>query len=314
MRVLITGGMGYLGGRLAQHLAVAADTAVLLGSRHTLGTPVWLAAARMVPTDWDSQAKLAAICEGVDAIIHLAAMDAVDAAKDPAGALMMNGVATVRLLESAIEQRVSRFIYLSTAHVYGAPLQGSISETTKPFPLHPYATSHRAAEDVVLAAHHMGRIEGIVLRLSNSFGAPAHAEANCWNLLIPHLCRQAVMKNEMVLNSSGLQRRDFISMSDACRAIEHLLRLPAMQLGDGLFNGGGEWSPTVWEVACLIRQRCTDVLKHTPQLVRKEPQPHEAILPLTYRIDRLRQTGLELRAAAREEIDGLLHFCQTHFA
>jgi UDP-glucose 4-epimerase len=244
----------------------------------------------------------------------LAAMDAAEAAKDPGAALQTNGVATVRLLETAIQQRVTRFIYLSTAHVYGAPLQGVIDETTNPFPLHPYATSHRAGEDVVLAAQRLGRIEGVVLRLSNSFGAPAHVAANCWKLLIPDLCRQAVTKNEMVLRSSGVERRDFIPMRDTCRAIEHVLQLSAPQLGNGLFNVGGQWSPTVREVAGLIQQRCAGLLRRAPHLVAKEPQPSEATLPLTYRIDRLRQTGFELLTLVNDEMDDLLQFCRTHFA
>jgi UDP-glucose 4-epimerase len=167
---------------------------------------------------------------------------------------------------------------------------------------------------VVLAAQHLKRIEGAVLRLSNSFGAPTHAKVKCWDLLIPDLCRQAVTKHEIVLRSSGLQRRDFIPMRDACRAIEHVLRLPSGRLGDGLFNVGGEWSPTVLEVACLIQQRCTVLLRHTPQLARKQPQPDELTLPLTYHIDRLRQTGFGLQTMVNDEIDDLLRFCKDHFA
>jgi UDP-glucose 4-epimerase len=314
MRILITGGFGYLGGRLAKHLAATAETEIILGSRHELEPPAWLDSARVVQTPWDSQTQLALACESIHAIVHLAAMDAVDAAKDPAGALQANGVATVRLLEAAIQQGVGRFVYLSTAHVYGTSLRGSVRETTSPFPVHPYATSHRAAEDAVLAAHDLKRIEAVVLRLSNSFGAPAQAAVNCWRLLIPDLCRQAVTKNEMALRSSGAERRDFIPMSDACRAIEHVLGLPVPQLGDGLFNIGGEWSPTVWEVARLIRQRCVGLLPHPPQLVRREPRPDEVTLPLSYCIDRLRQTGFELRAKVDDEIDGLLEFCRTHFS
>ncbi len=314
MRILITGGLGYLGGRLAQHLGALMGIEVFIGSRRRTESPDWFISARMVQTQWDSLAQLTSICEGIDAVVHLAAMNAGEAANDPAGALQMNGVATTRLLEAAIKKDVSRFVYLSTAHVYGVPLEGTISETTKTFPLHPYATNHRAGEDAVLAARHLERIPGVVLRLSNGFGAPVHPEVDCWDLLIPDLCRQAVTSNRMVVHSTGLQRRDFIPMRDTCRAIEHILLLPSELLGEGLFNVGGEWSPTVWDVGCLIRQRCAGVLNRTPQLMRKELNPDEVPMPLTYSIERLKQTGFTLQSDANSEIDDLLRFCLAYFA
>jgi len=313
MKVLITGGLGYLGGRLTQHLSALSGIDIIIGSRKVVEPPVWLHTAHMVQTLWDSPKQLIAICEGIDAIVHLAAMNAGEAAKDPAGALQMNGVATARLLEAAIKSGVSRFVYLSTAHVYGAPLTGTICETTRAFPVHPYATSHRAGEDVILAAHRLGRISGSVLRMSNCFGAPVQADVHCWDLLIPDLCRQAVTSRKMLLHSTGVQRRDFLPLRDACRAIEHILLLQSSHLGDGLFNVGGEYSPTVWEMACLIQKRCTEQLDSTPRLTRKEPRPDEQPLPLSYNIDRLRNTGFALHADRSSEIDDLLKFCQVHF-
>ena len=170
MRILITGGFGYLGGRLAQFLANQAGYTILLGSRQQTRPPDWLSHVEVVQTRWDSPASLEQVCIGVNAVVHLAGMNAQDCTADPAAALEVNGLTTARLLNVAIKQRVKRFIYLSTAHIYGTPLAGVITEETCPTNLHPYATSHRAGEDVVLAAHQRGEIEGIVIRLSNGYG------------------------------------------------------------------------------------------------------------------------------------------------
>jgi UDP-glucose 4-epimerase len=62
--------------------------------------------------------------------------------------------------------------------------------------------------------HERGDIEGIVIRVSNSFGAPAHQHANCWMLLVNDLCRQAVSTGQMTLRSSGIRRRDFVTLTD----------------------------------------------------------------------------------------------------
>lgn len=312
-RILITGGFGYVGGRVAQALAALPDTQLVLGSRFPQRQPPWLPAATVVDTAWHDTDQLRQACSGVDTVLHLAAMNEIDAVRDPAGALEMNGVATVRLLEAAKAEKVGRFIYLSTAHVYGSPLSGSIDETLCPRPIHPYATSHRAAEDVVLAAHSTGILTGLVLRLSNSFGAPAHPAVNRWTLLVNDLCRQAVTTGKLMLRSSGLQRRDFVALTDVGRAIAHLERLPREMAGDGVFNIGGAWAPTVMEMATLVANRCEATLGYLPEINRPDPLSGERSQLLDYRIDKLKKTGFNLEGDHAAEIDATLLFCRQAF-
>lgn len=311
MKILITGGFGYLGGRIAQFLANEVGNEILLGTRHHIKSPSWLPQAKVVQTQWNSSDALEKICAGVDVVIHAAGMNAQECVADPAAALEFNGTTTARLVKAAISQGVRRFIYLSTAHVYKNPLEGLITEETPLENQHPYATSHRAGENAVRDAHMQGKIKGVVVRLSNAFGAPAHKEVNCWMLLVNDLCRQAVATHKMILRSSGLQRRDFITMSGACRAIQHLIKLPADHLGDGLFNVGGNWSPTVWEIASLIQERCQWVLGFQPELTRASPQKNDLVSELDYKTNRLRQTDFELCENTLEEIDKLLEFCKV---
>lgn len=311
MRVLITGGFGYLGGRLAQSLASQAGYEILLGTRQHAETPPWLPQARVVRTKWGLPTALEKICTGVDAVVHLAGMNAQDCAADPVAALEVNGVATARMLQAAIQHGVKRFIYLSTAHVYGSPLSGVISEETCPVSLHPYATSHRAGEDVVRAAHQRGGIEGIVIRLSNAFGAPAHLNANCWMLLVNDLCRQAVQTRRVMLRSSGSQPRDFVTLHDVGRAVRYLLALPRDACGNGLFNLGGEASMTVWDMAERIANCCRETLGFVPEIVRPEPEPDEKTASLCYDIRKLKQTGFGLDGDMDGEITQTLRFCDA---
>lgn len=311
MKLLITGGFGYLGGRLAQFLATQAGYAILLGSRQQAEPPPWLPQAKVAQTRWDSPTALGQICTGVDAVVHLAGMNAQDCTADPVAALELNAVATARLLQVAIRQGVKRFIYLSTAHVYGSPLTGVITENMCPVSLHPYATSHRAGEDVVLAAHHRGEIEGVVIRLSNSFGAPVHQDANCWILLVNDLCRQAVTTGRLVLRSAGLQRRDFVTLTDVSRAITHLIDLPARDVGNGVFNVGGAWSLTVMEITVSVADRCKAILGFRPEIRRPDPLPGETSQPLDYRIDKLLGTGFKLTGDPEDEINLTLMMCSS---
>ncbi len=312
MNILITGGTGYLGGRLAQFLFTHGHT-IFLGSRQKKPSPDWLPQAHMVQTLWDSSGALERICHHMDVVVHAAGMNAEDCAYDPVGALAFNGVCTSRLLQAAIQTNVPRFIYASTAHVYHSPLIGTCTESTNPTNLHPYATSHRAGEDVVLRASQEKKINGIVFRLSNAYGAPAESKAKCWNLLVNDLCHQAVTSGQMILHSSGMQRRDFVALTDVCRAIEHLIVLPKQQMNTSLFNIGGQWAPTVWEMACLLQERCETTLGFRPKLSRVLPCDREQSIEFEYRLDAMEQIGFNVDVKPSQEIDRLLTFCHEKF-
>ena len=136
MRILITGGFGFVGGRLAVHLAQAGHQ-VLIGSRNESNPPDWLPQAEVAQIKCNDDCFIESSWEGVDVIIHAAGMNAQDCAADPVAALDVNGVATARLVEAASRAGVKKFIYLSTAHIYASLLVGTITEET--LPRNPYA-------------------------------------------------------------------------------------------------------------------------------------------------------------------------------
>jgi UDP-glucose 4-epimerase len=312
MRILITGGFGFVGGRVAQHLHQVGHQ-IVLGSRKSITPPAWLPQAEVVQIEWADGHALEHSCKGADAVIQAAGMNAQECASDPIAALTFNGVATARLVAAASRAGVQRFIYLSTAHVYASPLVGTITEDTCPCNLHPYSSSHQAGESAVLSASQRKQIEGFVLRLSNAFGAPVHEDVNCWTLLVNDLCRQAVTKRCFTLRNTGMQRRDFVTLQDVSRVASHMLDLSKEHMGDGVFNIGGAWTPRVIDVAELIRARCSAVLGFVPAFFRKEPNEGEVALDLDFQIDRLLASGFELSGNAETEIDATLLFCQEAF-
>lgn len=313
MRILITGGFGFVGGRLAVHF-VQAGHQIVFGSRNAITPPDWLPQAEVAQIKWDDGRALEHSCNGVDVVIQAAGMNAQDCAADPVAALAFNGVATARLVAAASRTGAQRFIYLSTAHVYASPLVGTITEDTCPRNLHPYATSHLAGEHAVLSASQRGQIQGIVLRLSNAFGAPMHKDVNCWMLLVNDLCKQAVQTRKLVLQSSGLQQRDFISMTEVCRVVEHLAVGHGAAMQPGIFNVGAGVSQSVFAMAQLVQQRCAQVLGFEPALQRVQGVVNEQHPMLTYRADNLAALGINSNGLDNlAEIDSLLHFCQSTF-
>lgn len=313
MKILITGGTGLLAGRIAKYLNSIGKYEIILGSRNGSDDFMRSSEFKIVKTIWESEIELQLICKGVDTIIHLAGMNATDSFADPLGALEFNGLKTGRLLSAAISSGVKKFIYFSTAHVYKTHLTGIVTEETLPSSFHPYATSHKAGEDMVMGAHLRNEIEGIVIRLSNSFGAPVNKEANCWMLLVNDLCKQAITSGKMRINTSGLQRRDFISITDVCRVVEHFLAFSFKNESNNLFNVGGGWSPTVWELGVFIRQICKNVLFYEPDLSRIEPLPNEFSREFEYKTNKLQKTGFVMSNSREEEISNLLLYCRSNF-
>ncbi|MBF0440592.1 MAG: SDR family oxidoreductase [Oligoflexales bacterium] len=318
--ILITGAFGFAGGRISRYLSENSDYYLILTSkRRDMQKPSWLGRGEVAYFDLtDFDFNIFDKYEKIDHVIHLAACSEIDCGRDPRLALQVNTLAAQDFIEKAIRKNVRRFIYFSTAHVYRTPLSGTISEDTVPRPVNPYAYTHRMTEDLVLSAHDRGLFCGAVFRLSNSFGAPVSTDIGRWNLFFNDHCRQIATTGRMTLKSSGRQRRDFICLTDVCRAVAHFLTLKADRVGDGLFNVGGGYSPRIVEVTELIAGRCKKILGFMPEIILKEQgdssnSSEETDFYLDYRIDKLLSTGFALTGLVEKEIDDLLLFCMNHF-
>lgn len=311
--ILLTGGFGNLGGRLSAYLHETQRFNVRLGSRATRQAPSWAPDAQTTKLDVLDRASLNTSLSGVDIVVHLAAMNDLECANDPQLARAVNVEGTRNLLESAIAADVSKIIYLSTAHVYAAPLVGTISESTIPHPKHPYSTTSLEAEYLIKEAHDTNQIVGIRVRCANGFGAPMDPTANIWQILVNDLCRQATEFGMLTLKSHGNQERNFVPLYDVCAAIFHLINLDPQYIGDGLFNLGHKASSSVWNMALRIAGRCEAVLGFIPPIIRPPAKPNEHPQSLDYRSDKLWATGFVPRGDLDAEIDELLRFCARKF-
>ena len=312
MRILVTGASGFLGGRLAQYLA-AQGHEVLLGSRRVRPDPDLGFKGQCVVMDWDDQPGLRALCADVDLIVHAAGMNAQDCARDPEAALAFNGEATARLTQAAVWAGVSRFVYLSTAHVYAAPLVGQITEDHPALNPHPYATTHLAGEQSVQAICQGTSTQALSLRLSNAFGAPVYPEANCWVLLVNDLCRQSIETGGLRLGSSGIQHRDFLPISTLCQKLGHLLDRPDWQALGPCINFGSGLSVSVREMAEQV-QTCAEAFLGAPcPLEYPADRSGAASEPLVFTSARLTAPVKIAPDQLRAELMDLLEFCQRHF-
>jgi len=320
MKVLITGGLGYLGGRIAQHLGglLPKSNIRLLIRNGGQPVPAWAEGYDVLSGNILDDAALSRACTGIDSIVHLAALNEIDSERRPLDALKVNGEGTLRLLNAATESGVGRFIYFSTFHVYGLNAFGEITENTVPAPFHPYAITHHVAEDFVRMATQKRKTRGVILRLSNGVGYPSHPTVNRWSLAFNNFCLQAVLRSEIVLKSSGRQHRDFITLTDISRCVEHIL------LGDGkifedrniIYNLGGDYSISILDAAKLVAERCQKTLGKRSKIIvgrsSEEAKGKDMDEPVVYRCDRIKSTGFQLISNIIEEIDKTIAFCEEN--
>jgi UDP-glucose 4-epimerase len=248
--VLITGGSGYLGGRIATHLEQ-------LGYQVRVGKSV-KSNSNGFPIDFTDDHSINSACDGISSIIHLAAMNAQSCNDNPEKALLINSLGTLKLLKAAKKNKISKFLYFSTAHIYGSPLIGEINEELLPRPLHPYSITHRVAEDYVMEEACQHGLSASVFRLTNAIGSPITPQANCWMLVANDLCRQAVINNSIKVHSNKFLQRDFIPISSICSVVSSSLNSNVL---DGeIVNLSSGIAITLQSLAVLIADRSEVVL------------------------------------------------------
>lgn len=312
-KLVIVGGLGYVGGRIAKHFSDIGRWKVVATTRgEGVSAPNWLQ-GEVVKADIEDGDALADIFSDAQAVIHLAAMNEIESGKDPLRAAAVNGTGTLNVLSAAIRANVPRFIYFSTAHVYGSPLQGHLVESVLPAPVHPYAISHRNAEDWVLAEQLKGSIATCVMRLSNAIGPPASTHANRWTLLVNDLCRQAATHGTLTLRSAGYDLRNFITLSDVAKAAEHMLALTDSEWNNGLFNLGGDLTCSVLEMAERISYLAAELLGEKISFHRPNKPVPQATPHLNYDCSRLTATGFARLDDYDQAIKDTLTYCMNQF-
>jgi len=310
MKILITGGFGYVGGRLGEYLA-SAMYEVYLGSRSSRAEPDWLSKGNVVQMDWTDDHSLITACKNMDVVIHTAGMNAAECADNPSMALDVNGAATARLVVAARKSKVSKFIYMSSAHVYSDNLIGLITEHSEVTNLHPYATSHVAGEHAVMNGHSKAGMQTVNVRLANAFGAPSHLGVNCWMLVVNDLCRQAAISRRLVIRGPSKAVRNFITMSDVCSGIECLISTPQVFIFPLICNLGDK-TKSIFDIASEIKKFYADGKGITLPIVELS-KDSLVTSNLSFRSMALESLGFQPASNFKAELNKLVEFCESNF-
>ena len=233
MRLLVTGGAGFIGSNFVRARLEAGDAVTVLdkltyaGHRESLADV--MADIRFVEGD---------ICDGetvtglmdVDAVVNFAAESHVDRSILGAAEFVRTNVVGVQvLLDAAREARVDRFCQVSTDEVYGsAPPEVSFSEADPLEPSSPYAASKAAADLLCQSYHRTHGTPVLITRCTNNYGPYQYPEK-----LIPLFLLRALADEDLPLYGDGLNERDWLHVADHCTAVGAVLERGAE---GGIYN------------------------------------------------------------------------------
>ncbi len=252
MKLMVTGGAGYIGSIVATQLLEAGHEVVVLDNLERGHREAIPAAARFVPVDLrEAEPVRRAVAEGFDGVLHFAALALVsESVSHPERYYRTNVGGTLNLLEAMREAGVERLVFSSTCAVYGQPDVMPIAEDAPPRPATAYGASKLAVDGMIgdfCTAHGLGAVS---LRYFNVAGASGeHGEDHEPEThLIPNILRAALGANTHVDvfgtdydTSDGTAIRDYIHIEDLSAA--HLLALdgarPAEHRIFNLGNGNG---------------------------------------------------------------------------
>jgi UDP-glucose 4-epimerase len=258
MRVAVTGGCGFIGSHVVDHLVAAGHDVVVVDKRERWRNP----AARYVIADLFDPAALDTALGGRDVVFHLAgAADVNEVAADPAQGLRLNVEGAGRVLDAARRQGCARVVLASTVWVYGATAGDGERTEDAPIDLHRaghlYVSTKLAAELVVHSYREMFGQEFTILRYGIPYG-PRMRDA----LVIARFAAAARAGKPITIAGTGNQQRNFVYVEDLAHA--HVLAL-APAAANQVLALEGDTPVTVLEIA--------EAVQH---LVRPVPVVHVA--------------------------------------
>jgi nucleoside-diphosphate-sugar epimerase len=240
MRYLVTGGAGFIGSHLVEHLTSRGEDVVVLDDFSTgqrANVEPFLGAIELIEGTLLDPATCARAAQGVDYVLHQAAVPSVPrSVADPLGSHQACATGTVNMLIAARDAKVKRFVYAASSSAYGNTAELPKHEAMLPRPLSPYAAAKYAGECYARAFNVTYGLPTVALRYFNIFG-PRQDPNSQYAAAIAKFISSALRGTPPTIYGDGSQTRDFTYVANAVSA--NLLACNAPEEADGeVFNVG----------------------------------------------------------------------------
>jgi dTDP-glucose 4,6-dehydratase len=256
MRLLVTGGAGFIGANYVHWLLANSDDHITVfdaltyaGNLDNLKEVLDDPRLEFVEGDITDRAAVTAAMAGSDAVVHFAAESHVDRSiVDPDAFVLTNCHGTNVMCDVARREGVQRFLHVSTDEVYGSVEQGSSLESDPLDPRSPYSASKAGSDLIALSYHSTYGLPILVTRSSNNFGPYQFPEK-----VIPLFTTNLIDGATVPLYGDGLNVRDWCYVEDNCAAVDRVLR--AGTIGE-IYNIGGGNEVTNRELTERLVELC----------------------------------------------------------
>ena len=241
MKILITGGAGFLGTHLVEYWVKMGHQISVLNTKSKRSTEFASAFHSDVEIKWGTVEDYNTVknsVKGKDLVVHLAAKVNVDqSVVSPKDYFATNLDGTINVLEAARNFGV-KVLYESSREVYGDTPNSPVNEETELKPKSPYALSKASADRICYGYHTSYGLEIMILRSCNVYGA--NQRAGKLGAFIPRLVEQAINGGELTIYGSGDQKREYIHVSDLIMAHDLLIKKGKF-LGDAINIGTNQY-------------------------------------------------------------------------
>lgn len=256
-RILVTGGAGFVGSHLVDRLLVEGFDVTVLddfssGQVQNVSTHEDNEDFHLVRGDVRDVGLVGKIVKDVDAIFHEAALvDVPLSVENPCLFNDVNVVGTLNLLEACRDSDVKRFVFASSAAVYGSSQSARKNERMIPKPASPYAVSKLAGENYVRVFNELYGLETVSLRYFNVYG-PRQRSSSSYGAVVITFISQLLNGKPPIINGDGTQTRDFVHVDDVVSA--NILALQSKNAVGGTLNIASGTAITVSDLARILQQ------------------------------------------------------------
>lgn len=252
MKALVTGGAGFIGSHLVDLLLEKSCEVVVIDNLSSGKRSQIRDSIVFLEGDAGNADLLAQALPGCDVVFHLAAVSSVQDSLDrPIEVHNTNLTTSLALLEASVRHKVKRFVFSSSAAVYGDTGGEPAREDMIPKPMSHYAVQKLASEHYCHAYHHLHGLETVCLRYFNVYGPRQRADSP-YSGVIAKFIDAARAGQPITIFGDGEQRRDFCHVKDVVMANYLAAMQDPAKVAGRLFNVGTETSTSVNELARLI--------------------------------------------------------------
>jgi len=250
VRILITGGCGFIGSHLVEYYQNKAEVIVVDNLSSGYLKNISSFNCKFIEGDILNKSFVNNIVTNVDYVVHLAAKVSVqESMSNPETTIAANVCGLLNVLEACANSNVEKLCFASSCSIYGeCPILPKV-ETFLPDPKSPYAITKLDGEYYCDLYNNLNKLNTVCLRFFNVFG-PRQDPTSNYAAAIPNFINKALQNESLTIYGDGLQTRDFIYVKDIVSAIDTVLFNNSAK---GVFNVGTEHSLTILTIAEQIK-------------------------------------------------------------